>query len=357
MKQIWLLGMVLTLALSGVASAADSPTFSDEVVRIVQERCQTCHRPGEHAPFSLITYADVFTRRADIRDQIDWRTMPPWKPVPGFGSFLESRRLSDEERATILKWIDAGAKAGPPIQISTLNPTGVPDIKPRVAVKPQIGAIAYRPDGKLLALGTYKEVRLADPAGKILGALTGHKEQVRAVAFSPDGALLAAAGGQPGRKGEVKIWDVEKRSVIRTIEGHADCIYAVAFSPDGKTLVGAGRTKLRVWDVTTGKTIQASDLKTGFSKKALSALALSPDGRSLAVSGKQDDKHVIALYDVKTAKRTKTLEGHAEFLFPLSFTSDGNTLAGAGLETIYLWDFDQGTKLSKGSVAVSPWQG
>ena len=57
MKHIWLMGMALTLALSGVGSAADAPTFSDEVVRIVQERCQTCHRPGEHAPFSLITYA------------------------------------------------------------------------------------------------------------------------------------------------------------------------------------------------------------------------------------------------------------------------------------------------------------
>jgi WD40 repeat protein len=68
---------------------------------------------------------------------------------------------------------------------------------------------------------------------------------------------------------------------------------------------------------------------------------------SLAISGKQDDKHVIALYDVKTAKRTKTLEGHAEFLFPLSFTPNGNTLAGAGLEIIYLWDFDRGAKLNK----------
>jgi mono/diheme cytochrome c family protein len=117
MKHIWLMGMALTLALSGVGSAADAPTFSDEVVRIVQERCQTCHRPGEHAPFSLITYADVFKRRADIRDQIDWRTMPPWKPVPGFGSFLESRRLSDEERATILKWIDEGAPEGDPAKL------------------------------------------------------------------------------------------------------------------------------------------------------------------------------------------------------------------------------------------------
>src|SRR5438552_1524270 len=127
---------------------------------------------------------------------------------------LSGKSLAAGEIETIRKWIDAGAKAGEPIQVSKLNTAGTPNIKPRVAVKPQIGAIAYRPDGKLLALGTYKEVRLADPSGKITGALTGHTEQVRAVAFSPDGALLAAAGGLPARKGEVKIWDVEKRSVV-----------------------------------------------------------------------------------------------------------------------------------------------
>src|SRR6266403_813759 len=118
---------------------------------------------------------------------------------------LSGKSLAAGEIETIRKWIDTGAKAGAPVQVSTLNPTGVPDIKPKVAVKPQIGAIAYRPDGKLMALGTYKEVRLADSAGKIVGALTGHKEQVRAVAFSPEGQLLAAAGGPPARKGEVQI--------------------------------------------------------------------------------------------------------------------------------------------------------
>ena len=68
MKHTWLMGMVLTLALSGVASAADPPTFSDEVVRFVQARCQTCHRPGEHAPFPLLTYARRFDKSDDIRD-------------------------------------------------------------------------------------------------------------------------------------------------------------------------------------------------------------------------------------------------------------------------------------------------
>ncbi len=99
MRHVWVMGMVITLAVCGVAQAAEPPTFSDEVARIVQQRCQTCHRPGEHAPFSLITYADAYKHRADIRDAVQGRVVPPWKPVPGFGTFLDSRRLSDEEVA------------------------------------------------------------------------------------------------------------------------------------------------------------------------------------------------------------------------------------------------------------------
>src|SRR6266478_8312110 len=118
---------------------------------------------------------------------------------------LSGKSLAAGEVETIRKWIDAGAPAGAPVKVSSLNTAGTPHITPKVAVKPQIGALAYRPDGKLMALGTYKEVRLADAAGKVVGALTGHAEQVRAVAFSPDGVLLAAAGGLPGGKGEVKI--------------------------------------------------------------------------------------------------------------------------------------------------------
>ena len=133
MKHVWVMGMLITLAACGVAQAAEPPTFSDEVVRIVQERCQTCHRPGEHAPFSLTTYADVYKRRSDIRDVVQWRVMPPWKPVPGFGQFLESRRLSDEEVATIVSWIDAGAPEGdraklpPPRTFPTGWALGPPD--------------------------------------------------------------------------------------------------------------------------------------------------------------------------------------------------------------------------------------
>jgi len=103
--------------LAGTAPALEPPTFSDEVVRILQARCQTCHRAGEHAPFPLLTYRDAAERLDDIRDAVRGRVMPPWKPVPGFGDFVEPRRLPDAEMATLVRWIEAGAPEGDPAKL------------------------------------------------------------------------------------------------------------------------------------------------------------------------------------------------------------------------------------------------
>ena len=112
----WILAPALLLV-SASAPALEGPTFNDEVVRILQNRCQTCHRPGEHAPFPLLTYRDVYSRRDDIRDAVRGRVMPPWKPAPGFGDFAAPRRLSDAELATLVRWIDAGAPEGDPAKL------------------------------------------------------------------------------------------------------------------------------------------------------------------------------------------------------------------------------------------------
>src|SRR5277367_2916293 len=133
----------------------------------------------------------------------------------------------------------------------------IPDVPPKKPVTPQINALAWRPDGKMIALGTFEEVRLVDPSTKaVVATLKGHTEQVRAVAFSSDGKMLAAAGGLPARGGEVKIWDLDARKELLTIKGHSDCIYSVAFSPDGKTLATGGYDKMiLIWDTSTGKQI------------------------------------------------------------------------------------------------------
>jgi WD40 repeat protein len=218
-----------------------------------------------------------------------------------------------------------------------------------------VQCVAFSPDDKAVASGTggnidrdFETVKLWDArTGKLLRTLeTTNKMAVR-VAFSPDSKVLAAVLQQGSDLAEVILWEAVEGKPSRALPD-SDGIRAVAFSPDGKTLLGADRNKLRVWDVKTGETIRASELKTEFSDKTWSALAFSPDGKTLAMAGNQDGKHVIALWEVKTAKRTGTLGGHEGFVWSLAFSPDGRTLASGGADgTIYLWDLDRGTKLGK----------
>src|SRR5215813_7349027 len=87
-------------------------TFNNQVVRIFQRNCQTCHRPGEVAPFSLTNYKDAHARRDDIVEAVESRYMPPWKAVPGYGEFSDVRRLSDDDIRLISRWVAAGAPEG-----------------------------------------------------------------------------------------------------------------------------------------------------------------------------------------------------------------------------------------------------
>ena len=93
---------------------AEAITFHDQVERLFQVHCQACHRPGEVAPFSLLTYRDAYARRDDIRDVVRSRYMPPWKAVPGHGEFADVRRLSDAEIDTIVRWVSDDAPEGDP---------------------------------------------------------------------------------------------------------------------------------------------------------------------------------------------------------------------------------------------------
>ena len=94
------------------APAVSGPTFSNEVVRIFQQHCQSCHHEGDIAPFPLVTYADAKPHAAMIRFMTETRQMPPWKPEEGCGEFLDERRLSDNEIDTIAKWVANGAPEG-----------------------------------------------------------------------------------------------------------------------------------------------------------------------------------------------------------------------------------------------------
>jgi hypothetical protein len=99
---------------TGLTRAADAPTFARDIAPIVYGHCAVCHRPGQSAPFPLLSYDDVRKRGELIVRVTSRRYMPPWhaNAAPGFEEFRDDRRLSDTELTTLQAWVDGGMPAG-----------------------------------------------------------------------------------------------------------------------------------------------------------------------------------------------------------------------------------------------------
>src|SRR5476651_2196746 len=101
------------------AKAAAAPTFNKEVAPILYKNCTNCHRPGEIAPMSLLTYKDARPWVKSIATQVSKGAMPPWHADPKYGEFLNDRRLTDADRATLVAWANGGAPEGQPSDLPT----------------------------------------------------------------------------------------------------------------------------------------------------------------------------------------------------------------------------------------------
>ncbi|HZT30544.1 MAG TPA: c-type cytochrome domain-containing protein [Bryobacteraceae bacterium] len=344
------IGALLPLA----ARAQQAPSFARDVLPIFESNCSGCHASNvKMGSLDLDTFEGLMKggnngtvivpgKSAESRLYL----MVTGQAAPAMP--LSGKKLAQGEIETIRKWIDAGARPPAPGEVAAKHVPAIPDIKPRVPVKPEIGSLAWRPDGKLLALGAYREVRLVNPETRqTVATLGGHAQEVRSVAFSPDGKLLAAAGGLPARNGEVKIWDVEKRAELRTIHGHADCIYSVAFSPDGKSVATSSYDKLiKLWDVATGQEIRT--LKDHID--SVFALAFTPDGKRL-VSAAADRS--VKVWDVASGERLYTLSDAQDGLNCVALDPAGKRVAAGGLDkTIRVWSLgEKGGKLLNSLIA------
>src|SRR5213593_3407191 len=105
------IGAVVAAPFAGAAPAA-KVTFTRDVAPILFNRCVECHRPGEVAPMSLLTYQDVRPWAKSIKEKVVERSMPPWLADPQYGEFENDRRLPQKEIDTLVAWVNAGAPKG-----------------------------------------------------------------------------------------------------------------------------------------------------------------------------------------------------------------------------------------------------
>src|ERR1700693_676199 len=115
-----LIGMTAMAADTNTSSPA--VTFNKDVLPILQRNCQSCHRPGQVAPMSFLTYQSTRPWAKAMKAAVTTRKMPPWNADPHYGPYLNDRSLQQKEIDTIAQWADSGALEGdlkdapPPVQ-------------------------------------------------------------------------------------------------------------------------------------------------------------------------------------------------------------------------------------------------
>ncbi len=112
MKPFALLAAMFAVAAPAAPAGDAAPTYNKDIAPILYQNCAGCHRPGEVAPFPLLSYQDTAKRAALLASVTKARVMPPWKAEPGYGDFRDVRRLTDAQIALIQQWASSGAPEG-----------------------------------------------------------------------------------------------------------------------------------------------------------------------------------------------------------------------------------------------------
>lgn len=208
-----------------------------------------------------------------------------------------------------------------------------------------VSSLAFTRDGKHIFSGSHdRTVRLWEVAtGKLVRSMPGHDAAILGLALSADGRRLASGGGGFSGRGMVIVWDAETGARRHSFTTRHEWISSVAFSPDGSTLIAGTSTPgsaLQRWDLSAASP-QASTLATA--APAVYGVAFSADGKWFAATGAGSD---IALWDARNWKAPRNLAGHVRAVSALAVAPDGRRLASSGKSDIKLWDLANPTHVA-----------
>ena len=345
-------------ALSDLSQAVDSSlvvSFRRDVAPLLNARCEACH--GERVAkgdFRL----DSFARLMDAGNDGDGQVVPG-KPAD---SYLLDLLTSDDKSTRMPKdapplppgqielvrrWLPEGARfdgsdpALPLVEIMTpVTHPAPPDVYPRPL---PITSLAFNADGTELFAGGLREVTVwnADD-GKLVRRIKNIAPRTYALALSPDGGVLAVGSGDPGRLGEVRMFDARSGDLLHVLTTLRDSVLDLKFSSHGRLLaVASADRSIRVFQAATGER-QKLIATHG---DAVTSIAFSPDDQRLAAVSLD---RAAKAHDLATGRGIASFTEHSGPLYCVAFSPDGKQVFSSGKEkTIRIWDASLGKKVGE----------
>lgn len=339
--------LVAVLAAAIPARGADGPdgdrpvSFREDVAPILVRSCLGCHDDRKaKSGLNMKTFALLRQGGETLAEGI----LEPGDPDASYLIELvrpdgeprmpyKQKPLSDDEIATLERWVAQGAKFDGSSESETLIASlidplkNLPKISPEVPTSAPITALAYAPDGQRLAAAIGTEVLIFDAAkGQPVATLTDHPGPLKALRFTTDGKALIAAGGRAGMFGSLIVWNVESKTRLYDLRGHADQILAIDLAPDGRTLISGSYDGLaKLWDIVEGQELKTLKEHTD----AIYGVAFAPDGKTVATAS---GDRTVKVWDVASGRKRASLSDATAELYAATFAPDGKTLFAAGVD-------------------------
>ncbi len=329
----FLLGTCLSAGLAAVADPAPA-------LRLLRDACVGCHKPGKAKGGLILTTREKLLAGGDTgvaivegkgADSLLIKTLGP-----GHDPHMPPKKqLSAADIATLRAWVDGGA--GWDAKVFDELPAVAPvKLGAMPASYQPVLALALSADGKHLALARGHELCVHDvsnPDRPVEETLHGHTEAIESVAWSPDGKTLASGGFR-----SVKIWDAETWREVKALGASlVGNVTSLCFGKDDSTLFAAdGQPGVSGFvhriDFTTGKLLSSWKAH----EDVIYGMAITQDGASLG-TGSADK--LARLWKVSDGALAATFEGHTNHVLAVAFNKDATQLATAGADKeVKVWN-------------------
>jgi len=329
---------ILWICLSlGQALSQEPVSFVRDIASVLVKQCQGCHGPKKvRGGYRVDTFAHVLNA-----GKSEAPAVVKGKPMES-ELFLrlttddkddlmpqDSEPLPQKKIELVKRWIAEGAVFDGESKEASLAGLLQPIVHPPAPVTypsaVPITALEFWEKGERLFASGYREVTNWDTkTGELLGRVGNLAERIYDLSVSPDGQRLAVACGQPGRLGEVRVFDLANGELQSVPVTTADVVFAVAFSNNGKLLaVGSADNKLRLVDVESGEVTY----NLGSHSDWVNSVAWNADDSRLVTASRDKTAKV---FDAQTGERIVSYLGHQNYVRDALFHENGKEIFSIG---------------------------